>query len=135
MRYELALVDFPQYLRRLYARAYGPAQMRGWVRQHELWFEREGNIVGTIRLRPTMAEDLRHKIGNVGYTIRPSMRGQGWGTKILALGLFEARALGLDRVCITVDPGNLASIRVIERNGGRWDGTAADPRRRYWVDS
>lgn len=132
MRYELALLDFPRYLARLRANARAPRR-RGWVRQYELWFERRGALVGTVRIRPAMHDALRDQIGHIGYTVRPSMRGRGLGTRMLGLALFEARALGLDAVCLTVAPDNRASIRVIERNGGRWDGTAANPRRRYWI--
>ena len=130
-RYQLARRDFRAYLRQLAARAHRGAH--GRLAQQELWFEHEGALVGTIRIRPRLPPDLRDRIGHIGYTIGPSQRGRGLGTRMLGLGLVEARAHGLAEVCLTVEPDNASSIRVIERNGGRWDGQPAQPRLRYWI--
>lgn len=46
------------------------------------------------------------------------MRRQGYGNRILALGLDEARKLGLERVLLTSARENLASRRVIVAHGG-----------------
>jgi len=57
---------------------------------------------------------------------------------MLALALTEARALGLTRVLITCDPKNLASVRVIQKNGGLLtsQGIAENgrPTARYWIE-
>lgn len=85
----------------------------------------DGRIVGTIRVRHALTEALWQNGGNIGYEVRPSLRNHGYATRMLALALDEARALGLRWVLLTVDPDNAASVRVIEKNGGRQIGIAA----------
>jgi predicted acetyltransferase len=46
-------------------------------------------------------------------------------------------SLGLDRVLVTCDDGNVASARTVEANGGRLEGvrdTDSGPKRRYWIE-
>lgn len=84
----------------------------------------DGVLVGTIRVRHDLNDDLWQNGGNIGYEVRPSMRNRGYATRMLALALDEAFALGLEWVLLTVDPENRPSIRVIEKNGGRLHGVA-----------
>jgi predicted acetyltransferase len=60
------------------------------------------------------------------------------GLAIWALGrmLGEARVLGLDRVLIVCEAGNVASAKTIERRGGVLEDvrvTEHGPVRRYWI--
>jgi predicted acetyltransferase len=59
-----------------------------------------------------------HVLGHIGYSVVPWRRREGLATRGLALLLDDARAEGLRHVLLTTDPDNLASQRVIERNGG-----------------
>jgi len=96
---------------------------------------------GTINLRFQLdGEDLPpHVSGHVGYAIVPWKQGAGRATRALAMLLPLARAAGLARVMVTCDAGNLASQRVIEKNGGERIDDApplrrGDPvKRRWWV--
>jgi predicted acetyltransferase len=48
----------------------------------------------------------------------------------------EARAVGLGRVLVTCSDDNVASARIIERNGGVLEDvrkTAVGLKRRYWI--
>jgi predicted acetyltransferase len=76
---------------------------------------------GTINLRYQLdGESLPpHVSGHVGYAIVPWKQNDGRATRALALILPVARAAGLARVMVTCDAGNLASQRVIEKNGGQ----------------
>jgi predicted acetyltransferase len=48
--------------------------------------------------------------------------------------LGEARAIGLDRVLIVCEAGNIASARTIEHYGGILEETGeTGARRRYWI--
>ena len=67
---------------------------------------------GTNALPPTC-------LGHIGYAVVPWRRREGLATAALAALLPEARHVGLTGVDLTVDPSNIASIRVIEANGGR----------------
>jgi predicted acetyltransferase len=59
-----------------------------------------------------------HVLGHIGYAVVPWRRRQGHATRALGLLLAEVAPLGLPWVELTTDPGNPASIRVIEAHGG-----------------
>ncbi len=88
--------------------------------EHVFWLVREGReIIGTTRIRPDLPDHRQRRIGHVGFDIRPSERGKGYGTRLVALVLERAKAMGLERVCIVCARRNAASARVIQNNGGR----------------
>ncbi|WID96857.1 GNAT family N-acetyltransferase [Bosea vestrisii] len=87
----------------------------------------ERPFVGSINLRWQEDEAGRpvtelpsHVLGHVGYTILPDHAGHGYASAALAAVLAEARAIGLPFLKITCDTRNLASRRIIEKNGGRF---------------
>ena len=55
--------------------------------------------------------------GHLGYSVRPSARGQGHATRLLQAGLEFGRGLGLPALLVTCDPANHASAAVIRRCG------------------
>lgn len=67
---------------------------------------------GTEALPPTCS-------GHIGYSVVPWKRGQGLATKALIGVLPTAKSKGLAHVTITTSPENPASIRVIEKAGGK----------------
>jgi predicted acetyltransferase len=82
---------------------------------------------------------LERNGGHIDYGIRPKERNKGFGTLILKLTLEKARQIGLKRVLLTCDDDNLASARVIEKNGGILQDKILNeghkvPTRRYWID-
>lgn len=111
----------------------------GFVPATTFWLmDDAGSIAGMSRLRHELNEGLLHHGGHIGYYVRPSSRGKGYGTTVLALTLAEGRRIGIQRFLLTVDAANVASIRVIERNGGvmedeRPDHDTGRPFRRYWI--
>jgi predicted acetyltransferase len=70
-----------------------------------------------------LTEELEYEGGHIGYDIRPSERGRGFGTALLRLTIARAAALKIVNVRVTCDAGNRASIRVIEKNGGLLEAT------------
>jgi predicted acetyltransferase len=140
-RYRLALEDFDAYLARL-RRLSDAAQLpTGWVPASEFWLEEDaGEIVACVRLRSWLTPSLEIEGGHIGYDVRPSARGRGFGTAALALTLCKARERGLDRARLTVDSDNLPSIHIIERNGGVLSGDAISDKtgkaiKQYWIDT
>lgn len=121
-----ALEDFAAYVERCLALE--SDGIDGWMPQTTFWLldDVRGRILGTCRLRHGLNEALLRNGGHIGYDIRPSARNRGHGTTILALALEKARSRGLPAVLVTVDQGNIASIRVIEKNGGRQAGRVPD---------
>jgi predicted acetyltransferase len=57
----------------------------------------------------------------------PWKRGRGYASQALKLILAEARQVGLRRVFLVADEDNVASRRVIERNGGEPLGPGTPP--------
>ena len=100
----------------------------GWQRARVFWLIGQGEYLGQTSLRPQLSS--RYLItygGHIGYSIRPSRRRQGYGTRIRALALEEARQVGLQRVLITCNSDNLPSKKIIEGNGGRFESSMVMP--------
>lgn len=102
----------------------------------------DGDFCGSISLRWQEGTDALppHVLGHIGYAVVPWKRGRGYATEALRLILLDAAAVGLRRLEITTDPDNLASQRVIEKNGGRYVDTfvnehfGPEPHLRYVVE-
>jgi predicted acetyltransferase len=95
-------------------------------------------LLGVAKLRHMLTPTLEDIGGHIGYSIRPSERGKGYGVRILALTLERARELGLSHVLLTCDSDNLRSAGVIVRNGGVLTSEGYSPLRearvsRYWI--
>ncbi len=107
----------------------------GFVAATERWIthhEGSAEYLGRISLRHTLTPLLLTWGGHIGYAVRPSARGRGYATAALAAMLPVCRARGIDPVLVTCDVDNMASRRVIERNGGLYEDTR-EGKRRYWV--
>lgn len=111
--------DFATYVSQLKSRIVQP--LPGRVPETVYWLVEEETFIGQVSLRHTLNEALRQLGGHIGYEIRPSWRRQGHGRLACQLVLVEARRLGLTRVLITCDEDNVASRRIIEANGGRFE--------------
>ncbi|MBY0339412.1 MAG: GNAT family N-acetyltransferase [Acetobacteraceae bacterium] len=81
----------------------------------------DGAVLGSIgfRFQPGTVELPAHVLGHIGFAVVPWARRQGVGTRALALLLEEIRPLGLPYVELTAELGNIASMRVMEANGGQ----------------
>lgn len=66
---------------------------------------------GTTALPPTC-------LGHIGYEVFSWKRQQGYATSALAQMLNEVRPLGIPFVELTTNPDNIASQKVIAKNGG-----------------
>lgn len=100
--------------------------------------EADGDLVGAVSVRHELNDYLAEYGGHVGYAVRPGYRRQGHATSMLRQALAVAAELELDRILVTCDVGNAASLRVIEKCGGRFErlaiGTHGAPdKRRYWL--
>lgn len=80
----------------------------------------DGEFCGSIgfRWQPGTAELPPTCLGHIGYGVVPWKQGRGYATQALAIILPDAKARGLPYVEITTDLDNVASQKVIERNGG-----------------
>lgn len=108
----------------------------GLVRSTYRWIAADDTYLGGIDLRHELSDFLLQAGGHIGYSVRPTARRQGLATWALGQTLHSARGLGLERVLLTCDPGNEASVRTIEANGGQLEdvrATSIGPKRRYWI--
>lgn len=111
----------------------------GYVSSTSFWLIDNEEFIGTIDIRHTLTPNLMKLGGNIGYQIRCSKWGQGYGSKQLALALpYAKEVLGLDRVLITCNDDNYGSAAVIENNGGILEDKVQNEgreslTRRYWI--
>ena len=140
---ELIQTDFPKFLHHLQLRQDRTKLPPYLVPSTEYWLisgsAEEGTYLGTLTLRHELNDLLLRVGGHIGYQICPSRRRQGYGTLLLRLGLQKARDLGCMCVLVTCDEDNIASRKVIEYNGGRYENSVPledSPvlKRRYWID-
>jgi predicted acetyltransferase len=107
----------------------------------QLWYIEGDEFLGSISVRHSLTPILEQWGGHVGYAVRPSAQGRGYASAMLAGMLDHIRAnLPLERVTLTVNLNNPASMRVVEKNGGVFRDEVDHPwiegdrGRRYWID-
>ena len=75
-------------------------------------------LIGVCDIRLTSNDFILNFAGEIGYSVRPSLRGRSYATKILQSALTEASKQGFKRILVTCNEPNVASAKVIERYGG-----------------
>jgi predicted acetyltransferase len=131
--FDIEYADFPTFLQKQIDMAKGIGiDLTRYVPQTTYWLFVNERPVGIGRLRHYLNDHLRRIGGHIGYAIRPSERGKGYGTLILRELLMKAKERGIEAALVTCDEGNIRSMKVIERNGGQLEGIA-EGKRRYWI--
>lgn len=129
---------FADYLKRLDDAANGEGLPEGFVPGSSYWLVCGQRMLGTCNLRHRLNENLLKYGGHIGYSIRPSERRKGYATILLRLAIGKARDRGIDRVLVTCDKDNIASARVIQKNGGVLESEVLTEEgtlgQRYWID-
>jgi len=111
------------------------------VPETPLWYVEGDAFLGSVHLRHRLNEILAQWGGHIGYAVRPSAQGRGHACAMLAGMLDHARThhRDLDRVMLTVNLKNPASMRVVEKNGGVFADIVPHPwvpgdeGKRYWI--
>lgn len=99
------------------------------------WYVAGEFYLGTLVIRHQLNGELADEEGgHVGYHVVAPWQRQGHATRMLAAGLEECRAIGLDRVLLCCAPENEASRKVILANGGQPDGIRHGEDR-FWIDT
>lgn len=79
-----------------------------------------GDLIGSTRI---YVESEAERQGSLGYALAAGFRGHGYATEAATLALdFGFAGVGLHRVWATIEPDNVASIRVASRLGMRREG-------------
>lgn len=123
---------FKAYLKKYWRMSHGINLPPQYVPQTIYWLFVNGRPVGYGKLRKYLNDALRERGGHIGYVIRPSERGKGYGTLLLRELLGKAGEKGLLEVLITVDEDNARSRKVAEANGGQLT-ELKDGICKYWI--
>ncbi len=78
----------------------------------------DGDIVGRLSFRHTLNEGLLRVGGHIGYAVLPQYRRKGYAIEMLRQSLPLAKQVGLAKVLLTCDQGNIGSQKNIEACGG-----------------
>jgi len=128
--------DLNEFIRRAKKDAEG-LELNGWVPSTTYWLIDNDKFIGHVNIRHKLNKKLKSIGGHIGFVVRLSHRKKGYGTKILELVIPKAQKLGLKKLLVTCDDNNVASARIIEKNGGKldkkfkFDGKLI---RHYWID-
>jgi predicted acetyltransferase len=114
------------------AMARGEQVPSGFVPSSGFWLFVDERPVGYGKMRHHLNEKLLEHGGHIGFAVRRSARGKGYGRLLLRELLAAAAAHGIDRALLTCDEANVRSIRTIEGCGGVLE-DVREGRRRYWI--
>ncbi len=100
--------------------------------------EERNILLGAVNIRHYLNENLLKYAGHIGDGIRPSERGKGYGTKLIALALEECKKLGINKVLMVCNKENIASAKTIINNGGILENEILSEKgtieQRYWIN-
>lgn len=99
--------------------------------------EERNIVVGAVNIRHYLNEALLSNGGHIGDGVRPSERRKGIATKMISLALDECRNLGINKVLMVCDKGNIGSAKSIENNGGILENEVVVDgvmEQRFWID-
>lgn len=132
--YNIEYADFPKYLKSQVDMSKGIGiDLARYVPQTIHWLFVDGRPVGVGKLRDRLNDFLRSVGGHIGYSIRPTERGKGYGNLILEELMKKALKKGIAEVLVTCDQDNILSRKVIEHNGGRLEDISEEGECRYWI--
>jgi len=109
------------------------------VPESVFWLVKDNDFIGTLNIRHRLNWHLEKWGGHVNFIIRPSMRGIGFGKKLLQKAIPYISYLGIERALLTVDPDDEAANKIVKFCGAvyedKTDETDKFPERnRYWLD-
>ena len=98
-------------------------------------------FIGEFQLRTELTQEVMTGIGSIGYAVRVSEQGKGYGTEILKQGFHIAKEHGMDKVLMNINDENLVSAHICEKLGGELmdkiqsynDAEGHHIMRRYWI--
>ena len=111
------------------------------VGEDKYWLvdDEKKHFIGEIAIRHRLNEALTQRGGHIGYGVRYSEWNRGYGTMMLSMALEKAKEMHISPVLITCNDDNLASARVMEKNGFALENIIRVSRdgktfltRRYW---
>ena len=130
--YQMDWADFPGWLAKRVDRSQGIGLEDWMVPDTMFWLMDDGVPVGFGSLRHRLTDLLRERGGHIGYAVDATQQRKGYGKALLGLMIQEARRMGItEELLVTIYPGNIASRKVAEANGGELRRETAE-RVYYW---
>jgi predicted acetyltransferase/diadenosine tetraphosphate (Ap4A) HIT family hydrolase len=124
---------FERYTRELCAQADPGTVLRpGHVPSTTYWWVEGDEYLGRIAVRHRLTPGLLEGGGHIGYDVPPGARRRGHATAMLRAVLPLCADLGLDRVLVVCDTGNVGSRKAIEACGGVYE-DERHGKLRYWI--
>ena len=128
-------IDFDNRLSKKYGESYVPSDVYLAIRKSD------DKLVGIIDIRKGLTDFLYNYGGNIGYSVIPDERRNGYAKEMLKLALIKCKQLKINRVLITCDKENIASSKTIIANGGILENEVVDDTnlgnsgtiQRYWI--
>lgn len=99
--------------------------------------EEDNKLIGMINIRHTLNEYLYNYGGHIGYSVKKSERGKGYAREMLRIALNKCSKLGINKVLLTCDADNIASVKVIKSCGGILENEVPQDGeliQRYWIE-
>ena len=99
----------------------------------------DNRLVGMIQVRHRFNDYLEKYAGHIGYSVRPSERRKGYAKEMLKMALPFCLEIGLDKVLVCCNDGNIGSEKTILANGGVYESTVHEPNgdrylKRFWIE-
>ena len=115
------IASYDEWLEKVVANASTETVDPNWVLTDTFFAVRvsDNKIVGIADLRYQLNDFLKD-FGNCGYSVRPSERKKGYATEILRKICLIAKEHDLKQLQLSVEKDNVASIKTIENNGGKY---------------
>ncbi|MFV0393501.1 MAG: GNAT family N-acetyltransferase, partial [Coprobacillaceae bacterium] len=117
--YENYMTNYNQWIKKEKQLHLGIHLDPGFVPGTTFLYILNGVVIGTINIRHCLNENLLKMGGNIGYSIHPKYRKQGYATKMLKEALLFCRQWEIWPVLLTCNKDNIASKKTIERCGGK----------------
>ena len=109
--------QFREWIKREYL--FDTGNLEDWmVPQTSYWLYDDDKVIGYGRIRHYLNDKLIETSGHIGYAIRSTERGKGYGDRILSLLLEECKKLNISRVQIGTNSDNVASNKIILKHSG-----------------
>lgn len=76
-----------------------------------------------IRHTPSQSPEFPDECAShIFYEIHKEFRGKGYGSKLLALAIDQAKILGISKIALSCLKNNIASQKIIKKSGGKFKG-------------
>ena len=129
--------DFDSFIQNFKNEREGKFLPEDKVPQTVYWLVEGTTFIGRISIRHVLNDHLLQYAGHIGYGIRPSERGKGYGNLMLKLALPKARELGIEKALLVCSKSNVVSRKIIEKNGGVFENEIENKqgilKLRFWV--